>query len=101
MLVELTWRMFLRFLKITRRSCIASMQRVDQALGIVVACCVLHNYCQLMGLHSPPRGCQENPFYCASGQVPLLREGQVASQHGEAMCATLFTNWMIVHTNLI
>ncbi len=74
---------------------------VDRAFGIVVACCVLHTYCQLMGSPSPARGCQENPFCRARGQVPLLNEGQVASQHREAMCATLFTNWMIIHTNPI
>ncbi len=71
------------------------------AFGIVVACCVLHNYCQLMELPSPPIGCQENPFCCARGQVPLLHKGQVASQHGGAMHVALFTNWMIVHTNPI
>jgi hypothetical protein len=33
--------------------------------------------------------------------VPFLHEGRIASQHGEAMCATLLTNWMIVCTNPI
>ncbi len=75
--------------------------RVDRTLGIVVACCVFHNYCQLMGLPLPPRGHQKNPFYCARGQVPLLCGGQVASQHEEAMRAALFTNWMIVRINPI
>jgi hypothetical protein len=29
---------------------------VDWAPGIVMICCVPHNYCQLMGIHLPPRG---------------------------------------------
>ncbi len=28
----------------------------DQTPGIVVACCVIHNYCQLMGMPPPPKG---------------------------------------------
>jgi hypothetical protein len=54
-----------------------------------------------MGLLSPPRGCQEIPFCCARGQVPLLHEGQITSQHGEAMRVALFTNCLIVHINYI
>jgi len=35
------------------------------------------------------------------GGMPLLRESQITSQLGEAMCATLFINWMIVYANPI
>jgi hypothetical protein len=54
--------------------------RVDRTPKIVVACCVLHSYCQLMGLPLPPKGPHEDPLCCARGQMPLLREGQVVSQ---------------------
>ncbi len=74
---------------------------VDRALRIVTVYYVLHNYCQLMGLPSPPKGFQEDPLCCVKGQVPLFHEGRVASQCGEAMHVTFFTNWMIVHANPI
>jgi hypothetical protein len=33
--------------------------------------------------------------------MPLLREGQVASQRGKTMHATFLTNWMIVCASII
>ncbi len=42
--------------------------RVDQTPEIVVACCVLHNYCKLMGLPPPPKGPQEDPLCHARGK---------------------------------
>ncbi len=74
---------------------------VYQSPEIVVPCCVLHNYDQLMGLPPPPKGPQEEPLCHARGQMPFLCEGQVTSQCGETMHATFFTNWMIICANPI
>jgi len=46
--------------------------RVDQTPEIVVVCCVLHNYFQLMGLPPHPKAPQEN-------QLCHAREGGNAS----------------------
>ncbi len=46
-----------------------------------------------MGLPPPPKGFQEDPLCYVKGLEPLRHEGQVASQHGETMHATFFTNW--------
>jgi hypothetical protein len=86
-ILKIRWRIF---------HCIYAC--VDRTPTIVMVYYVLHHYCQLMGLPPPPKGFQEDPFCCVKGQVPLLHEGRVAPQCGEA---TFFTNWMIVHANSI
>ncbi len=100
MLVELGLRMLLGFLKAGGGSCIPSTH-VDWAPGLLVACCVLHNYCQLMRLPPRPKDPQEDPLCCVRGQMPLLCEGWIVSQCEEAMHVALFTNWMIVYANPI
>ncbi len=74
---------------------------VDWAPGLLVACCVLHNYCQLMRLPPPQKDPQEDPLCCVRGQMPLLCEGWIVSQCEKAMHVALFKNWMIVYANPI
>jgi hypothetical protein len=74
MLVELALRMFLGFLKAGGGSYSPSTHMLIELLDswwLVV----LHNYCQLMGLPTPPKDPQEDPLCCARGQMPLLHEG--------------------------
>ena len=71
--------------------------RVDIAPSIVVGCCVLHNFCQLM--KEPVLRTDLVPLHMVRGRRPVIREGRAAKEAGEVMRDVLFNNWLNVQEN--
>jgi hypothetical protein len=68
MLVELALKMLFGFLKIGGGSLHCINARVDQALGILMACCVFHNYCQLKDYQHPQKVFKKIHFVVQGGK---------------------------------
>ncbi len=71
--------------------------RVDIAPSIVVGCCVLHNFCQLM--KEPILRTDLVPLHMVRGRRPVIREDRAARDAGEMMRDVLFNNWLNVQEN--
>ena len=71
---------------------------VDKAALVTLACCVLHNYCEIHRqrvLVPTDERLQRDPhvgFHV--GQMQLPREGLPAKLAGEAMREVLFSSWL-------
>ena len=71
---------------------------VDKAALVTLACCVLHNYCEIHRQCVPipaDEKLQLDPhvgFYV--GRMQLPREGLLAKVAGEAMREVLFSLWL-------
>ena len=71
---------------------------VDKATTVTLACCVLHNYCELYRQHVPIPAdicLQHDPyvgFHVEKMQLP--REGLASKLHAEAMREILFKSWL-------
>jgi hypothetical protein len=72
--------------------------RVDTTPSIVVGCCVLHNFCQL--IKEPLLRTDPVPLHIVRGQQPVIREGRAAKEAGEEMRNVLFKNWLDVQENV-
>jgi hypothetical protein len=72
--------------------------RVDIAPSIVVGCCVLHNFCQLM--KEPLMRSDPVPLHMVRGRRPVIREGRATKEAGEEMRDVLFKNWLDVQENV-
>lgn len=71
---------------------------VEKAATVTLACCVLHNYCELKRQRVPVPAAvrlQRDPhvgFHV--GRMQLPREGLAAKEAGEAMRDILFASWL-------
>ncbi len=68
--------------------------RVDKTSPITIACCVLHNYCEMWGALEPKlanakiRG--DNLMGFGVNRLPIVREGEQAKVKGERLRRDLF-----------
>jgi hypothetical protein len=87
MLVELTLKILLGFLKIGGWSCICINAHVDQAPEIVMACCVFHNNCQLKDYHRPQEVFKKIYFVVQGGKCLFLwRSSRLTMWRSSAYC---------------
>ncbi len=72
--------------------------KVDKAAKVIVACCVLHNYCLEWGAPelSPPNvATLQNNLQGFGDRLPIVREGEIAKVEGEKSRIALFKQWFI------
>ena len=71
---------------------------VDKAALVTLACCVLHNYCEINRQRVPISAdvrLQRDPYVRFHiGRMQLPREGLAAKLAGEAMRDILFASWL-------
>ena len=65
---------------------------------VVVACCVLHNFCQLMEVGEPCDGVGVciDPHIGLARQLPRHREGRQATLAGEALRELLYADFLAI-----
>lgn len=72
--------------------------KIDSGPPIVMACCVLHNYCQLMGMESPTydriERFQDRRDRVQGNRIPCYREGDAAKLAGERIRDAIFESWL-------
>ena len=70
--------------------------RVDRAARVIVACCSLHNYCEMQGDLEPQGADKKNPLVGFGGRrLPILRDGEPAKVVGEQLREKLYKQWLI------
>ena len=73
--------------------------RVDRAARITVACCWLHNYCEMLNQPEPHvinAGFRRDPHVgFGNAQIPVDREGEHAKRRGEILRQQLFRQWVL------
>ncbi len=73
--------------------------RVDKASAIIIACCVLHNYCEMWGASklglTNARIKSDNLIGFGVDTLPILRKGKRTK--GERLRRGLFEQWIIDH----
>ena len=71
---------------------------VDKATVVTLACCILHNYCEITKQRIPVPAnvrLQRDPYVGFHvGRMQLPCEGVAAKLEGEAMRQILFTSWL-------
>ncbi len=71
---------------------------VDSALMITLACCTLHNFCQLQGMPKPvvcDVWAWRDPFVGFVGmRISVPQKGERAKVAGEEMWDVLFKSWI-------
>ena len=71
---------------------------IDKAAIVTLACCVLHNYCEITKQCIPVPAnvrLQQDPYVGFHvGRMQLPYEGVAAKLEGEAMRQILFTSWL-------
>jgi len=67
--------------------------KVDRVAIVIVACCVLHNYCLKWGAHElgPPNVTTfQNSLQGFGDRLSTIREGEIAKVEGEKLKIALF-----------
>jgi hypothetical protein len=73
--------------------------KVDKTLPITIACCVLHNYCEMWGAlelklaNAKIRG--DNLMGFGVNRLPTVKKGKQAKVKGERLKRDFFEQWMI------
>ena len=71
---------------------------VEKVAVVTLACCVLHNYCEIQHerVHVPANCRIQNDPYVGfhAGRMRLPREGEAAKLAGEEMRDVLFASWL-------
>ena len=77
--------------------------RVDRAARITVACCWLHNYCEMLNQPEPHvinAGFRRNPHVgFGNAQISVDREGEHAKRRGEILRQQLSRQWVLENPN--
>jgi hypothetical protein len=75
--------------------------KVDKTSLITIACCVLHNYCEMCGAPEPRlanakiRG--DNLMGFGVNRLPIIKKGDQAKVEGERLRRNFFEQWVIDH----
>jgi hypothetical protein len=75
--------------------------KVDKASPIMIACCVLHKYCEMWGALEPRLANAkiggDNLMGFGVNILPIVKEGKQAKVEGERLRRALFEQWVINH----
>jgi len=75
--------------------------KVDKASLIIIACCVLHNYCEMWGAPEPrlanTRIKGDNLMGFGVNRLLIVREGDQIKVEGERLRRNFFEQWVIDH----
>ena len=71
---------------------------VEKAVVVTLACCVLHNFCEMQHerVHVPANHRLQNDPHVGfhAGRMRLPREGEAAKIPGEEIRDVLFSSWL-------
>ena len=77
--------------------------RVDRAASVTIACCWLHNYCEMMNQPEPHVAnvdLRRDPLVgFGNARLAMDREGDFAKRQGEILRQRLFRQWVIENPN--
>jgi hypothetical protein len=74
---------------------------MDRATKVAIACCVLHNFCEIWNQpklrHVMLRNRRENLHGFSAHLLPTHREGEVTKLERKRLILALYEQWLFVH----